>query len=446
MIKEATHRLFLLCAFLLAAASAGAQTGTRIYVDLEGTATNDGTSWKTATDLATALGQAQAGAEIWVKGYEATDKVYVVPEGGYTLPAGVALYGGFAGDETSINQREVVDGIAYRMRYRTVLTGDRTTPDEVDPTTLIFPENGTRSDNATHVLMLDLSTGSGSLNSGAASIVNGITIARGHAVGSGDAGYGGGIYVTPGTNQQVGYRIEQCFFIENYATQGGGLYVADNVSNVNGSTCLVDRCGFFNNAAGDRAVLANKGGAIYLGGAGCVVNTAVFNNENGGILTNNTNNPGVRVLNSTVARNTASGIDGSGAQVVNTVIWGNAALHTDETASPDFRYCAYPEVVVTDETAGTDNENNVRLSDKNNDADGPRFNSPSLRTGFDRDFNITTTLYPLWTWVPLEGSPLVDAGNDDAFSTSAYGSTDFGGQLPQGGHGRRHRRLRVSAR
>lgn len=432
MIKEATHKLFLLCAFLLAAAAAGAQTGVnRIYVSWDGTETAAGDSWDTPTTLSAALQKATAGTEIWLKGSldpyqpgQDNNPVYVVPDqNGFTVPAGVALYGGFSGTETSLDEREVVDGgIAYRMKYRTVLTGDIGRDDQPDNVDLIFPNGqNNRSDNATHVLTLDLSAGNGSLNSGAATVVNGVTIARGHADGSREVG--GGIYVTAGSGQQVGYRIEQCFFIENYATRGGGLYVADGVQ---GSRCLVDRCGFFDNAAGERSGLTNDGGAIYLGGAGCVVNTAVFNNENGGILIAD-DNTSAQVLNSTVTRNTGSGIDGSGAQVVNTVIWGNAALYSEGTASPDFQYCAYPEVVVTDQEAGTDADNNIYLSDKNNDPQGPHFNSPSLRAGFDRDYDVTATLYPLWTWVPLEGSDLIDRGDNDAYTAGGYGNLDLAG-------------------
>ena len=425
MIKEATHKLFLLCAFLLAAAAAGAQTGAnRIYVSWDGTETAAGDSWNAPTTLSAALGRARAGTEIWLKGSPSpyqpgqdNNPVYVVPEDGFTVPAGVALYGGFRGTETSPDEREVVDGgIAYRMKFRTVLTGDIGRDDQPHNVDLIFPNGqNNRSDNATHVLTLNLSVGSGSLNSGAATVVNGVTIARGHADGSGEVG--GGIYVTAGSGQQVGYRIEQCFFIGNYATQGGGLYVDDDVADGYGD-CLVDRCGFFNNAAGSRSALTNEGGAICLDGAGCVVNTAVFNNENGGILIAS-GNTSARVLNSTVTRNTGSGIDGNGAEVVNTVIWGNATLYSAGTESPAFQHCAYPE----SDGMGS----NIYLSDKNNDPQGPHFNSPSLRAGFDRDYDVTATLYPLWTWVPLEGSDLIDWGDNDAYLTAGYGSLDLAG-------------------
>ena len=425
MIREAIRKSLLACLFLLAAAGAGAQTGTRIYVSLEGNEANEGRSWENATTLASALQRnLSAGTEIWMKGYEDPALVYTVG-GGLTVPAGIQLYGGFAGTEERIDDRATEDGIAYRMRYRTVLSGDVDHNDKVDGSNLIFPDNATRTDNATHVLTLNLATGSGSLNGGAATVVNGLTIARGHADGDDEAG--GGIYVTAnGSTQQVGYRIEQCFFIGNYATWGGALYVDDGVAdNVNGSSCLVDRCGFFNNAAGSRSVLTNEGGAIYLGGAGCVVNTAIFNNENGGILIAS-GNTSARVLNSTVTRNTGSGIDGNGAEVVNTVIWGNATLYSAGTTSPGFRHCAYPEVVTNPE-AGTDANHNIYLSDKNNDPQGPHFNSPSLRAGFDRDYDVTATLYPLWTWVPLEGSDLIDRGDNDAYLTDAYGNLDLAG-------------------
>lgn len=426
MIREAIRKSLLACLFLLAAAGAGAQqTGTnRIYVAAAGT--GSGNSWEDAAALTqTLLDGAAAGTEIWMRGY-ADRTVYTVPADGLTVPAGVQLYGGFAGTEERIDDRATEDGIAYRMRYRTVLSGDVDHNDKVDGSNLIFPENTSRKNNATHVLTLNLATGTGSLNSGAATVVNGLTIARGHADGDDEAG--GGIYVMAnGGTLQVGYRIEQCFFVKNYATRGGALYVDGGVTQPTGAECLVDRCGFFNNAAGSRSALTNEGGAICLDGAGCVVNTAVFNNENGGILIDPDGGSGVRVLNSTVTRNTGSGIDGNGADVVNTVIWGNAALYSASTSSPSFQYCAYPEVVVTDSGEGTDADHNLYLSDKNNDTQGPLFNSPSIRAGFDHDYDVTATLYPLWTWVPQEGSPLIDKGNSVAYPTTDYGDLDLAG-------------------
>lgn len=405
--------------------------GKRYYVTKEAekvTEQRDGSSWSTAMTLERAIGTATAGDEIWVKGYEAAGggNSYVVPEGGYTLESGVSLYGGFSGEDgNTIDNREVIDKKAYRMKYRTVLTGDISRNDSVKDASLIFPGNATRGDNAKHVLILNLEPTSQSGNNNTLpTVVNGVTIARGHY--PDDGGMGAGIYVT-GDNSRGGiYRIERCFFIENYADRGGALYVSNTVKNVNGQECLIDRCGFFNNAAGERAVAENHGGAVWLAGAGTIVNTAIFNNEHGGVrLENNA----ARVVNSTITRNTGSGADGSEAYVYNTVIWGNSLLTSTDQTRPGFDHCAYPEANAEGEPAN----GNVYLAAKNNEDGGPHFSSPSLKTGFDTDYDILHSLYPLWTWEPMEATPLVDAGNDGAYAAGTYGSVDLNGDRRQQG-------------
>ena len=406
-----------LCVMIMAALLPVGAQATRYYVTVDAKAAGTGSSWTDAMQLATAIGKAVAGDEIWVLGYAEgkREHSYVVPESGYTLKAGVRLYGGFAGTETDIDQRAVIDGKAYRMTYRTVLTADISRNDAVDATNLIFPANTSRQDNATRVLTLNLERTSASGNQNQQStVVDGITIARGHAGGNG--GQGGGILVT---GRGVNYEIRRCFFIENYAAEGGALCVADGVQGG-----IVDRCGFFNNAAGARGTLSNSGGAISLRGAGTVVNTAVFNNENGGILLSGNN---ARVINSTVVRNTGAGIDGnSSTQVLNTVVWGNSLLSMTAASRPVFSHSAYPEANPGG-TDGNDGNGNVYLAARNNEAQGPHFSSPSIKTGFDTDYLILSQLYPLWTWEPMEATPLVDAGDNGAYTESYFGSADLGG-------------------
>lgn len=415
--------LYILIAFALLPAFAAAQ-GTRYFVTLEADGTLDGLSWDKATTLAAALTKAGANDEIWLKGYaepDAYEKIYYVSDkSGYTLKSGVRLYGGFKGDETSTDQREVVDGKAYRMQYRTVISGDKDRDDARDATSLIFPGNDTRDDNAVHVLTLEMKPDGTNVNNWA-TVVDGVTIAGGHA----EAGKGGGIYITGdndnGNNNGGRYILRRCFFIGNYAAEGGALYVESTVKNV-GGTCLIDRCGFFNNAAGTRGTVANAGGAVYLAGAGTIVNSAIFNNENGGVRITGGNDDAA-VVNSTVTRNTGSGIDGAGVTVNNTVIWGNSLLSTSDDVRPAFNHCSYPEANADGQP---DSEGNIYLDTRNNEKQGPHFDSPSLKTGFDTDYDVLLQLYPLWTWVPLEGSNLIDKGDDGKY-LSSYGDTDLDG-------------------
>lgn len=386
---------------------------TTYYVTADAT-TGDGLSWNNPMTLTNALNTAKAKDQIWVQA-----GTYTAPiTDGFTLQSGVSLYGGFAGTESSIDDRAIDSDKAYRMTHQTILSGDVYKDDEVDGVNLIFPANQLRDDNATHVLTLNLTPTPQSGNDNTEpTLVDGITIRGGQADADGE--YGGGIYVTGNNNGGGVYIIRRCFFLENYATQGGALYVSSTVGNT-ADECLIDRCGFFNNAAGQRGNAINAGGAIYLAGAGTVVNCAVFNNENGGIYLANR---AAKVINSTVTRNTASGIDGTGHEVRNTVIWGNSTLSSDN-ARPNFQNCAYPEVNAED----ADSDNNVYLAAKNNEEKGPHFSSPSLKTGFDTDFTLSASnRYPLWTWEPIEATPLVDAGDNKAYNETEYGNVDLNG-------------------
>lgn len=410
-MTKTLRSLFVLMTICLLPLAATAQT--TYYVKTAATGTASGDSWDNATTLTDALNTAKAKDQIWVQA-----GTYTAPVAGFTLRSGISLYGGFAGTESSIDERTIDSDKAYRMTHQTILSGDMDNNDRVDNVNLIFPANNTRAKNATHVLTLNLApTQQSGNNNTEPTLVDGITIRGGQADADGE--YGGGIYVTGNNNGGGVYIIRRCFFLENYATQGGALYVTGDVTNT-ANECLIDRCGFFNNAAGQRGTAVNEGGAIYLAGAGTVVNCAVFNNENGGIYLANS---AAKVINSTVTRNTASGIDGTGHEVRNTVIWGNSTLSSDN-ARPNFQNCAYPEANAED----ADSDNNVYLAAKNNEENGPHFSSPSLKTGFDTDFTLSASnRYPLWTWEPIEATPLVDAGDNKAYNETEYGNVDLNG-------------------
>lgn len=392
----------------------------QIYVSIEGG--GDGTSWERTTTLTDALGRATAGEQIWVKGYEDLneERIYTPADReGFRVKSGVRLYGGFAGTETSIDERETLD-FPYRLKYRSILSGDIAKNDTVGTVDLIFPANGTRGENAAHVLSVNLQpTQSSGNNNTYPTVVNGFTIVGGHA--SAADGKGGGIYIY-GDNSSGGiFRIEQCFIASNYAAQGGAIYVAEEVRNVNNNTSLISQCVAYNNAAGERSTEENEGGGFYIAGEATVVNTSVFNNENGGMRIS----PNATVTNCTVARNSGAGIDltqntGAG-NVHNTIIWGNSTLALQY--SPTFSHSAFHEV------ADDDNNNNIYVSDKNRDKEyGPFFDAPSTITGFDREHAWENAYYPTWSWDILEGTIMVNKGNSAAYEQNTYGSEDIKGR------------------
>ena len=89
-----------------------------IFVNAEVEKPGDGKSWATAfKSLTVALESAQEGMSIWVAG-----GTYLPTEGndrnaGFRLKEGVSVYGGFAGMESSLDQRDW-------EKNRTVLSGD----------------------------------------------------------------------------------------------------------------------------------------------------------------------------------------------------------------------------------------------------------------------------------------------------------------------------------
>lgn len=419
MIKMWTlFRFYMLLLFL--GSYLGITAQTKVYY-VSPTGVGDGTSWETTTTLQTALQNAVAGDQIWVQGFEqitSADQLYIAPADGFSLKSGVQLYGGFKGDETNVNSRETL-GKPYQMKYRSVLSGDIKRDDVVDNTNLIFPANTTRSDNATHVLNVNMAPASGNNKNTSPTIINGFSIGNGHADGSGEKG--GGIYIH-GDNTGGGiFRIERCFLLNNYATQGGAIYVDAEVKNVNNSTSLVNQCVVYNNAAGERAAVENAGGGLYLAGEATVVNSSIFNNENGGLRLAD----GAKVVNSTVSRNSSGGIDmiddnAEGYNVANTIIWGNSTLSTQYR--PKFKNSAFHEV-----EAG-DSDGNIYVTAENRgDTNAPMFDAPSLKTSYDRDFNWRQTAYPLWSWNVLEGSVMLSKGDQQSYDQSAYGSEDMAG-------------------
>lgn len=392
----------------------------QIYVSIEGG--GDGSSWESTLTLTEALGRATAGEQIWVKGYEDLneERIYTPADReGFRVKSGVRLYGGFAGTETSIDERETLD-FPYRLKYRSILSGDIAKNDTLDAVNLIFPGNGTRDDNATHVLSIDMNPSSSSGNNNSyPTVVNGFTVTGGHAAAA--DGKGGGIYIY-GDNSKGGiFRIEQCFLTYNYASQGGAVYVAEDVKDVNNNISLISQCVAYNNAAGERSVEENAGGGFYIAGEATAANTSAFNNENGGMRIS----PNATVTNCTVARNSGAGIDltedDHTQNVQNTIIWGNTTLSLQY--QPTFRYSAFHEV------EDDDSNNNIYVSDKNRDKEyGPFFDAPSLSTGFDREYNGENTNYPTWSWDILEGTVMVNKGNSNFYNQGAYGNEDIKGR------------------
>ena len=185
------------------------------YVTVAGAGLGNGSSWDNAhTGLQAALEAAVQGDEIWVAQGTYKPSVPAGRDATFQLINGVAVYGGFAGDETLRSQRNWED-------RETILSGDLLGQDP--------PQ-----DNSYHVV-----TGSGTDTS---AVLDGFAV----MYGLGDSSErGGGMYNVAGSP-----TVRNCTFSYNYASRGGGMY------NGAASSPTVTHCVFRNNEAGD-------GGGMY---------------------------------------------------------------------------------------------------------------------------------------------------------------------------------------
>lgn len=230
-----SRSLIAFCLAAGAAASAAADPAV-IRVDASAPAGGDGASWATAfDDLSAAIdaGAALGGpVEFWIAAGE-----YVPGAGSadrtstFELFHGANLYGGFAGVESSIDERDPAEN-------PTVLSGDLGTP-------------GVASDNAHHVLT--------SKDIFSEVVLDGLTIRGGRADGAGpDQDAGGGLLLQFSTAQ-----IRTCTFEDNAASSSGGAVHAGTLTEV-----FVEACRFIGNSA-------ETGGALNLTDGG-EITSSVF--------------------------------------------------------------------------------------------------------------------------------------------------------------------------
>lgn len=151
--------------------------------------------WLAACDLQTALELAGSGDEIWLA---AGTHTLTEDSPTFEIGDGITVYGGFAGNETSLGQRDIAGN-------PTILTGDSNGPDK--PGGVI----------ALHVV---------TVGPGATVTLDGITVAGGYAAGPEDnpTGWGGGIY-SNGT-----LALRNVTLDGNYARFGGGLYTTGDTT------------------------------------------------------------------------------------------------------------------------------------------------------------------------------------------------------------------------
>jgi len=334
-------------------------TATTFYVDDNAPASGNGRSWATAFDkLQSALAVARTGDQVWI----AVGTYRPTTPGGnraiaFEPSGGVAIYGGFRGNETSLADRA-------GLFADTHLSGDLNSND-VAP----YSNSGENSYNVVRVTAPGV-------------VLDGVNIERGNANGSGSGqGTSGGLRISYGAvpvirncffsyNQSTGssgggaiesfasepLELRKCTFFANFATGtfGGGAVSASSVtlvdcsfvgnesSNGGGAVSSLDhsvvvRCDFVRNRAtgssGGGALIGFQGVSLYnCRFFGNVASDAAF----GGGAVSAVSGDWL-VANCLFSGNTASGSGGGGAiaiggtgRLINCTFVSNSAPNTNQ--------------------------------------------------------------------------------------------------------------------
>ena len=279
LMKKTQFKQLVLLFFLIV--GIGMRGQDTIYVDVNASGLNDGSSWVNAYDsLHTALNNSISGDQIWI-----AQGIYKPTNTGdrnisFDLQAGkvLSIFGGFSGGEIALNQRNV------RINP-VILSGD-----------IGIPANN--SDNSFHVLRV--------ASNANIKLIDGVQIRDGNADGSGADGIGAGLYETAGgANSRIEFR--NCRFENNSTSLGGGAIYSGGGS----SKYFIVNTVFYNN----NSVASSDGGAIWHNHPDSLVisHSKFFSNSstnNGGAVFTNTTNPLI-VLNSLFSGNNANNDGGA---------------------------------------------------------------------------------------------------------------------------------------
>ena len=258
----------------------------------------DGSSWAHATTLSAALNASSRGGEIWMA--RGTYSPGTTRNATYELPSNVVIYGGFAGTETRLSQRNLslvattnrtlidgslgeesddtdnirrlvelgenkvatLDGLAIANAYNDNSGGEGAA---------IFAGEGTnltlRNCRLENNVLSNEGTGGAIFSSGTLNIIT--TIFSNNRNISSSVGQGGAVFAVNGI-----VRLLNSVFISNTSTgNGGAVYVANASLSMVNTVCR-----------GNSATSGGNGGGVYVSGADTllVANSIFFNNTAAG--------------------------------------------------------------------------------------------------------------------------------------------------------------------
>jgi len=307
-----------------------AATGPLCYVDIDATGgTNNGNSWTNAyTDLQSALTDSNC-TEIWVAA--GVYKPGTQQSQTFTINEGEKVYGGFAGTEVLLAQRNAVQNV-------TILSGDIDNNDiNTDGNHINESATNIMGSNSYRVVNMDgIST-----PMGPETVLDGFVITGGDSVGSGSGGMGGGLYCGGyGAGKYCSPTLSALTFSGNRAGNGGALYNNGGNGGVSSPTLLFD---LFqgNTATGSGGAVYNQGSPGTSSPSFTVVTFSENSAQMGGAVYNSASGSGTGISNPSF---TWASFDHNTASISGGAVYNSAA---DGTSSPTFDAAAF-----TDNSAG----------------------------------------------------------------------------------------------
>lgn len=230
----------------------------QIFVKNDANGASDGTSWINAfKTVQEAIAASVSGDTVFV-----ARGTYSTTSGYFTFVDKVAILGGFAGDESPVDNN-VIQNRDFVLN-ETVLSADGNDDDNGN----LLIDDPSRSDNSYHVFyFLDNLS---SLNQG--TVLDGFTIQGGNASGSTTEHHdnGGGILLIA---NNVEVSLSNLIFKNNVANAGGALYIGtyDNGT----MDVAIEDVTFFENGANSKDADFTGGGAVFINSMSDAVNHTI---------------------------------------------------------------------------------------------------------------------------------------------------------------------------
>ncbi|MCX7049710.1 MAG: right-handed parallel beta-helix repeat-containing protein, partial [Candidatus Sumerlaeota bacterium] len=293
-------------------------SGSRVYVNQNATGLQTGFDWPNAL---TSISEANSIAihysvpEVWV----ATGAYYAC----ITLGSDIAIYGGFAGTESSLGERNITSNVtsikSWSTGYPTI---------KMDTITTAVLDGFMIAGSA-----MNPAAGGGVYCKG----LNASCLIANCSIANNSASSGGGIYFLTASP-----RIVNCAISGNSATNGGGIYISGGAPAF--SNCRISG----NTAPSGGGVYANASNANFIN---CIISGNQASQYGGGAFCNNSSAPYPSFINCTVSDNSAISSGGgilcqnySSPAITNTIFARNtrqAIYEQSVNADPVVKNCLF---------------------------------------------------------------------------------------------------------